>query len=191
MPPKVKVTREDIVLAAVDIVRREGEGALNARNIASKLGCSTQPVFSNFATMHELRRALLERARALYDENTARMMALDKYPPYKASGMAYIGFARSESELFKLLFMRERSNETIGEDSGADLDGLFSGAVKQVGQNTGLNDESAERFHFEVWAFVHGIASMLATGYLDLDDDTISAMVTDAYMGLKMRFGVM
>ena len=37
-------------------------------------------------------------------------MAEGKYPPYKASGMAYIRFAKEEKELFKLLFMRDRSD---------------------------------------------------------------------------------
>jgi len=188
MPPKVKVTREEIVLAAVDIVRQSGEGALNARSIAARIGCSTQPVFSNFATMDDLRGALLERARALYDENTKRTISLDKYPPYKASGMAYIDFARREKELFKLLFMRERSSSSEPEPDR--LEELYSGAVDTVSRTVGMDKTRSSDFHFEMWAFVHGIASMLATGYLELDEETISAMLTDVFTGLKMRFGV-
>lgn len=55
MPPKIKVTRESIVATAVDLVRSEGAQALNARRIAAALGCSTQPIFSNFAVMDELK----------------------------------------------------------------------------------------------------------------------------------------
>ena len=36
MPPKVKVTREDIINAAVDIVKACGEQGINARTIAKK-----------------------------------------------------------------------------------------------------------------------------------------------------------
>ena len=46
MPPKIKVTKEDIIRIAIDCVRESGEGSLNARNIASRLGASTQPIFS-------------------------------------------------------------------------------------------------------------------------------------------------
>ena len=35
MPPRVKVTKEDIVKAAVDIVRKSGAPAINARTVAS------------------------------------------------------------------------------------------------------------------------------------------------------------
>ena len=48
MPPKVKISREDIIKTAVLIVKTSGVNELNARNIATMLGCSTQPIFSNF-----------------------------------------------------------------------------------------------------------------------------------------------
>jgi len=35
MPPKVKIRREDVLRAAVEIVRETGAAALNARNIAA------------------------------------------------------------------------------------------------------------------------------------------------------------
>ena len=54
MPPKVKITKEDIIRTAVDLVRQRGIDAINARAIATALSCSTQPIFSNFATMDEL-----------------------------------------------------------------------------------------------------------------------------------------
>ena len=62
MPPKIKVTDEHIVDAALNIVRTHGPDAINARTIAAALDCSTQPIFSNFATMEELRMAVLEKA---------------------------------------------------------------------------------------------------------------------------------
>ena len=62
MPPKVKITKNEIVQAGLDIVRHEGEDSLNARGIAAVLGCSTQPIFSNYASMEELRRAVIAAA---------------------------------------------------------------------------------------------------------------------------------
>ena len=38
MPPKVKVTKEDILHAAIQIVRQSGDQALNARTVAAALG---------------------------------------------------------------------------------------------------------------------------------------------------------
>ena len=41
--------------------------------------------------------------------------------------------------------------------------------------------------HIELWIFIHGIASMLVTGYLNLEETVISTMVTDVYQGLLAR----
>ena len=103
MPPKVKVTKEDIINAAVNIVRSSGAQAINARTIASVLNCSTQPVFSNFATMDELCLAVVERADILCQEYMQREVESGEFPAYKANGMAYIRYAKEEKELFKLL----------------------------------------------------------------------------------------
>lgn len=45
MPPKIKITKEEIVDTALNLVREAGEQALNARSIAAKLKCSTQAVW--------------------------------------------------------------------------------------------------------------------------------------------------
>lgn len=39
-----------------------------------------------------------------------------------------------------------------------------------------------------MWIFVHGIATMIATDYLEISDDDISFMLTDMYQGLLKRF---
>ena len=68
MPPKVKITKEDIVKTAVALVRADGEQAINARAIAASLNCSTQPIFSNFATMDDLREAVILAAYHRYSD---------------------------------------------------------------------------------------------------------------------------
>ena len=66
MPPKVKITKSDIIEKALCAVRRSGVGAVNARSIAEALGCSTQPIFSNFATMDELMHEVSAAAYSRY-----------------------------------------------------------------------------------------------------------------------------
>jgi len=183
MPPKVKVTRESIVNASLDIVRNSGAQEINARNIAASLGCSTQPVFSNFMTMDELRLAVVEKAEIICDEYIKKEIEEGKFPAYKASGMAYIRFAKEEKELFKLLYMRNRTNEAIPESNklGDKMESI-------VQRNTGLDALSAKLFHLEMWAFVHGIAVMVATDYIKLDFELISRMLTDVYQGMKKQY---
>lgn len=186
MPPKVKVTKQDIIKTATALVREYGEDAINARSVAGALGCSTQPIFSNFATMEALRAAVIAEAQTIVSAYIERETASGVYPTaYKASGMAYIRFAKEEKELFKLLYMRTRKTEEYDEDSV-----LFHQMTSLVHNSTGLASESATLFHLEIWAFVHGIATMFATGFLDLEWELVSSMITDAYQGMRKQYGI-
>ena len=184
MPPKVKVTKEDIIAAAVELVRKNGADALGARAVAAALNCSTQPVFSNFSAMEQLRLAVVQEADRLCNRYIAQETERGQYPAYKASGMAYIRFAKEEKELFKLLYMRNRSKEDAASDEMTDQ------MKATVTQATGLEGQGANLFHLEMWAYVHGIAAMFATGFLDLDWDLVSKMLTDAYQGLRKQYGL-
>lgn len=185
MPPKVKITKEDIVRATVELVRKEGAQAINARNVAARLSCSTQPIFSNFATMEELRLAVVEAADALCNAYMQREVDSGVYPAYKANGMAYIRFAKEEKELFKLLYMRDRSRESIPEttEQTTQMESL-------IHNNTGLGGADAKLFHLEMWAYVHGIAAMFATGFFNVEWDLVSKMLTDCYQGLRKQYGM-
>ena len=183
MPPKVKFSREEIIAAALDIVREGGMTALTARSLAARLGSSAKPVFGLFENMQEVQKEVMLAANAEYQEFLYAEMMRGIYKPYKATGMAYIDFARKEKELFKLLFMRDRSDEQgdTRDESVADIIALIS-------RNTGLSEEEARLFHLEMWIFVHGIATMIVTNYLDWEEEHVSRALTDAYEGLRTRW---
>ncbi len=185
MPPKFKFTREEIIKAAVDIVRVGGGDTLTARSLAAKLGSSSKPVFVQFENMEEVRKEVISQAHSIYSSYIEHDMQAGQYPPYKASGMAYIRFAKEEKELFKLLFMRDRSNESI-EENREELQPLLD----LIQKNLSISMEEAYIFHLELWLYVHGIATMIACAYLDWDMEFISRALTDAYQGLKLRYTV-
>lgn len=182
MPPKFKFTREEIIKAALDLTRERGIASVTARALGAKLDSSPKPVFGLFQNMEEVQREVLAAADKLYQAYLQEDMCGGKYPPYKASGMAYIRFAREERELFKLLFMRDRSQEEKQE--GEEIKEF----IELIEQDTGLSEESACLFHLEMWIFVHGIATMIATSYLDWEMEFVSKVLTDGYMGLKYRY---
>lgn len=184
MPPRNKVAKRDILNAAVELIRA-GE-PLNARALAQRMGCSTQPIFSNYDSMEALRADVIAAALERYHGYLAESMGSGAYPPYKASGMGYIRFALEEKELFKLLFMRDRSGEVIGEDLEE-----VGPIIALIQEKTGMSFERSRLFHLEMWLYVHGIATMLATGYLPWTMEDISAMLTDAFEGLRMRFAAL
>lgn len=183
MPPKYKFTKQEIIQAALDITRTEGIHSVTARAVGAKLNSSSKVIFGLFQNMEKLQEEVIKAAHDLYQNYLKEDMLKGKYPPYKASGMAYIRFAKEEKELFKLLFMRDRSEEKIEQN----LDEIKP-LLQIIQKNIGLSEQDAYMFHIEMWLYVHGIATMIATSYLEWDGETISNVLTDGYMGLKERY---
>lgn len=186
MPRKNMFTREQIVSSALELVREQGMEALTARGLGEKLGASSKPIFSWFRSMEQVQAAVMEAADQVYQTYLKSGMQEGKYPPFKAAGMAYIRFAKEEKQLFRLLFMRDRSHEPHQEKEGAEVAALMTELVQK---NAGLNEQFARMLYLENWIYVHGIASMIATGYLEFDEADISVMMTDVYRGLTLRAG--
>lgn len=183
MPPKLKFTREAVIAAALDITREGGIQSLTARSLAARLGSSAKPIFGLFRNMEEVQSQVLAAAHGMYLDFQRQDMESGTYPVYKASGMSYIRFAREERELFKLLFMRDRTGEAISADEG-ELAPLLTLLMARLN----ISREQAYRFHLENWVYVHGLAAMVASGYLDWDPEFISASLTDIYQGLRHRY---
>ena len=180
MPPKTKITKENILSASLDLVREKGIDALNARELALKLKCSTQPIFSNFASMDELKNEVFKIAERLYVAHRDEAMKEEKYPPYKASGIAYIQFAKDEKELFKWLFMRDRTGENVNETPK-----WLEPVIDVIQEANGFSRDEALIFHLENWIFVHGIAVMYATDFYAPEIQLVSRMISEVYMGVS------
>ncbi len=178
MPPKVKNTREEIIKAAVEIIRSNGEAALNVRSVAEALGCSTQPVFSNFKTMDELKGEVIKKAQLIYSAFAEEHINSEQFSNYKAQGMAYITFAKNESHLFKLLYLNNTDNS------------LNNKLEKIASKTLTLSEDEARLFNLEMWAFVHGMAVMTANADFPLHEAVISRIFDDAFEGIKTRFNL-
>ncbi len=183
MPPKFKFTKEQIINKALDITRKEGVRSLTARSLASSLGASPKPIFGLFESMDEVKREVISAANGIYQSYIENEISSNKYPPYKASGMAYIRFAREEKELFKLLFMRDRTEENPS-DGREELKPI----LELIMQNLGFDEDTAYEFHIKQWIYTHGIATMVATSYIDWDTEFTEKALTDVYLGLKWRY---
>ncbi len=184
MPPKTKTSREMVINGAMKIVRECGVEALNVRFLAKRLNCSTQPIFSRYKNTEELKSDLVKTAYELYFSYITEDMQKGNYPPYKAMGMSYIRFAIEEKNLFKLLFMSSRKDEKIVITKDWQI------AVDCIKQNLGVSEAVANKIHFQMWCFVHGIAVMQATEFNKMSLDEISENITAIYNGLKANYGV-
>lgn len=172
MPPIKKIDREYIITAALDILNNEGIEFINARKLASKLNCSVQPIFYNFKSMVDLKSEVLARIYEIYKKYMNAGKSHKK--PYKGMGLAYIKFARDYPNYFKCIFMGETNLSPISfitnDDAGNDV-------IKSGMEATGLSYEEQKEFHLAVWIFTHGLASLVATKTVILNDEDIDFLL--------------
>lgn len=176
MPPTVRFTRDAVLNAACQLMRREGMEALNARAIAKELGGSTQPIFRLFTNMEDLHRELILYVTRQFQAHAEADMAQSD-SPYIQLCTTYLLYGRDEPELFKLLFMRDRVSDGQYSDQ-TNFDLVFNIIKKE----TPLDDETALRFFERTWLFIHGLAVCIATKYIPCQDESyLISMVKEAY----------
>ena len=120
MAPKNKFTKEEMVEAALRVVREKGMEGLSAKSMASALGTSTQPVFTAFGSMAGIKQAVYDAAVRVYDSYTEK--GLREQIPFFGVGIQYIRFAREEPALYRLLFLRVERGRAVFD--AAEINGL-------------------------------------------------------------------
>lgn len=183
LPPKPKVTKESIVNAAFEILRKEGIDKINARAVCERLNCSTQPIFWHFKNMEELKDETIRKAKDLYNEYI--QTALKEPLPFKAAGLAYIKFAKDEPLLFSLLFMKDNHNINPG---GTEYDENYNEVLSAAESSSGLSQKNTKILYFHLWIYVHGIATLIATKTEIFTDEQISSMLTAAYQAFTEKY---
>lgn len=150
MPPKVRIQKDTITKAAYELVKEQGVAAFNARALAAKAGCSTQPIFSAYKSMDEVLDDVRELARM--DVRTGLETTRKADNPLLGIGETYVRYAGEEPELFRLLYGSSGTNE-IYEMMVSD------GVVSSVAQDAGISRAYARDLCRSFFFYCHGMAA--------------------------------
>ena len=173
MAPKNKFSREEMVDAALRVVRKKGIEALTAKALAEEVGTSTQPVFTCFNTMETVKHEVQAAAKRIYDGYAAE--GLRQEIPFRGFGMQYIRFAKEEPELYRLLFL----TKTEGTFDAMEAMKHFQAQVRPFLQQTyHISAEDADRYFRDLWLVAHSIATLIVTGGCTYSDDEIGQIFT-------------
>ena len=185
MPPKAKINKEMILDAAVAIVREQGHDMINARTIAERLGCSTQPVLYHFKTIDEIREAVYKTVEEYHGSYI--MPKGDRgLDPLLELGLNYIRFGHEEKNFFRFLF---QTDTFAGLDSN-DLmsnEGLTE-TLSMVAGESGCSIEDAKEIFFGLFVAAHGIASLLANNSMEYEEDHFRRVLKNCFDS-QMRGG--
>ena len=165
MPKKPTTTKEAMIEGAFRLIREQGHEALTVRNLASFLGCSTQPIMYQFPDTDILKDLTYRKADAVHSEYILAAGDLLE------TGMRYIRFAEEEPHLFRFLFQS-------GRFSGLSLEDLIrapeaADVLAAVSTEEELTSEEAAAFFEPLVAVVHGYASLIANNGMKYDPDAI------------------
>ncbi|MDO5378424.1 MAG: TetR-like C-terminal domain-containing protein [Clostridia bacterium] len=162
---------------------KQGMEAVNARSVAKTLNCSTQPIFSYFSGMEDLKTALDQKAREVYQTTVSD--AIEKEPGALGCCRAYVRFAKEQPRLFAHLFLRMGEN---CEPPKMD-DALHARMLKEESELSGTAQEQTDAYLAKLWIFTHGLAALIASdcaGFtLEQVDDMLASVRGDLILGCK------
>jgi AcrR family transcriptional regulator len=180
MPPKPKITKDMVIVAAFEVARETGAENINARTVSKKLNCSTQPVMYHFATIKELKRAVYAKLDRYHTEYLMKIGDPQK-GVMLGIGLNYIRFAVEEPHLFRFLFQSDFivENNLLEMIDSPELVPVIS-AMQEA---TGMSTEQTKKVFLTISLFAHGYASIIANNSLEYDEELIKSHLEWAYRG--------
>lgn len=178
MPSKPKYTKEEIINAALDMVREKGVNSLTARDLGKKLNTSTRPIFTAFENMEDLKNAVTDAGVEMFREYSKNFT--DYTPAFKQMGMQIISFATEEPRLFELLFMQKNPEALQG------LKAVEEACVEVISKDYGFDCKQARMLFEQVWTFTFGLATLSAMKVYEYTEEQISDMLTREFTGAVM-----
>lgn len=156
--PKQRITKEMVVDAAFEIARSQGMEQVLVKNIADRIGCSVQPIYSYCKNMEGLRREVTERVRSFTENFVSEH--IDRADLFRSTGQAYIRFAKEEPCLFKIFILHERRGIS-------SLDELYQSEASPktaecIAEELNISIAHARRLHLNMLIYTIGIGSIFA-----------------------------
>lgn len=180
MPARTSIDRDSIIEASIDLIREGGWERVTARSLAARIGASTMPIYSAIGSMEELKRASLARAVGLlFAEQRKRRTGNEAVD----LALGYVLFARDEPRLFR--FIDSARGDIGGGLMEAVRDPKAPGSIAGVGEiKEALASLAApaaqEDFVVQSWIFANGLAALLHSGSLVMEESEIARRLQDA-----------
>lgn len=172
MPARKQITKDMILNAALKLLKSHGYNAVNIKQLAKELGCSTQPVYLSFSGMDNLRSELLPLAIKEFETYMRKNQSDGVINLYDLN---YTRFAKEEPCLFSFLFMRANAYAEIKQA----LLPIIEQSIQKLMDTYHISHEEADILHDQLWMQAHGIASMIATNFCDWNMEKVGKMLAE------------
>lgn len=174
------LTKDNIVKSAVKLINAEGWESLNARSLAKHIGISTKPLYRIYGSMDEIKTDVLAEIYHQYDEFINSK--IDSKKALITLCIAYVEFANDYKNLFISLFLSDNLKWKKIEDV-FDEKWNQSTIINLVNKHSFTFDEAKELF-LNMWLYSNGLATLIATNQIKLDEEKIMIRLVKIYKSL-------
>ena len=172
MARKKSITDTQILDMAYQIVIESGFKVFTARNIARHLNCSTQPIYLEFNSMGELKKAVMMRLRKDLKKQLGQRYTSD---PLVDLGLAFADFVVAQPVLYHAVFVQAH----FGVDEIRDfLDQQADSVLIDYQPIAALNETQRRDMFKALWIVATGLGNLAASGIVTLTDDQRSEMLS-------------
>lgn len=175
--PKQRITKEMVVEAAFELARTGGMEQVMVKNIAQKLGCSVQPIYSYCKNMEGLRQDVTVRTADFIGDYLASH--IDKTDFFRSTGHAYVQLAKEEPHIFQIFVLHKREgiaslNDLYRTETNPNIAGYIADALK-------ISLSKAQALHTNMLIYTVGIGTILATTTPGIPTGEIYTQLETAY----------
>ena len=175
--PKQRITKETVVNAAFEIARNSGMEQVLVKNIAEKIRCSVQPIYSYCKNMNGLRKDVIEQTKRFIQNYVEAHINRDDL--FRSTGKAYIQLAKEEPYLFKIFILHQR-------DGISSLDDLYQSetsphTAEVIADDLHISVTQAKQLHLNMLIYTIGIGAIFSVTTPGISADEIYTQQAIAY----------
>lgn len=178
------LTRNAVISASLQLGQEVGEDGLTMRALATRLGVSATSLYGVFDGKDAIVRELRAGAWHVLSDALAPVLRIESRPErLRVMCRTYLAFARANPWLYALAMDAPTIDELgdLDEERSARVFGPARLALQALSDGAPPDrDENSLRLSVvEIWASLHGLATLLATGQLGPDGDAGSEAADD------------
>jgi len=186
--------KEEFLKIAFDFIAKDGIDKLTLKILSDATGTSRSSIYRHFKSKDALIEEIIEKGFLLFDEATSPILLdtnISLIDRFYLTTKKYIQWAKENPNLYRLLFGKKYSyiRESIMSIKDEDCSGF--GALKlaiEDGQRDGLlKKEDSYTQAIIIWASIHGLASLIIDGFMDIEpisDELSSKMFENLLSGI-------
>ena len=169
--------REQLILAAIDIIQREGMGGFTIRRVASECGVSCAAPYKHFRDKEDMLLAALDYVNEKWYQRQSAVIEANSGDLSKqlvAVSMEYIRFLAENPHFRALVWLRSDNMTPEQVKEKAEMSSYSKELVSKWCIKSGYTLEQSARKTFAVRSFIYGAVILFDTGELKYSEENLA-----------------